>query len=74
LIQSGDYPNLHLLVDSKVTRVLFDDNKRATGVEYIPSPSPQPITGVNGNPTHQVMAKRMVVVSAGVLGTPLVLE
>jgi alcohol oxidase len=54
--------------------VLFDDNKRATGVEYIPSPSTQPITGVNGNPTHQVIAKRMVVVLAGALGTPLVLE
>ena len=73
-MQSGDYPNLHLLVDSKVTRVLFDDNKRATGVEYIPSPTSQPVTGVNGNPTFTVTAKKMVVVSSGALGTPSVLE
>lgn len=74
LMQSGDYPNLHLLVDSKVTRVLFDENKRATGVEYIPSPSTQPITGVSGSPASHVTAKRMVVVSAGALSTPSILE
>lgn len=73
-MQSGDYPNLHLLVDSKVTRVLFDDNKRATGLEYIPAPSTQPITGVNGSPVSTVTAKRMVVVSAGALSTPSILE
>ncbi|KAG2166373.1 hypothetical protein VTO58DRAFT_111285 [Aureobasidium pullulans] len=74
LMQSGDYPNLHLLLESKVTRVLFDDNKRASGIEYIPTPSSQPVGGVNGTEPFQVKAKRMVVVSAGALGTPSVLE
>lgn len=74
LMQSGDYPNLHLLVNSKVTRVLFDDNKRATGVEYVPSATSEPVTGVNSNQTFTVTAKRMVVVSSGALGTPSVLE
>jgi alcohol oxidase len=74
LMKSGDYPNLHLLVDSKVKRVLFDDNKRATGIEYEPSATSQPITGVNSNQTFTVTAKRMVVVSSGALGTPSVLE
>jgi alcohol oxidase len=73
-MQSGDYPNLHLLVDSKVTRVLFDGNKRATGIEYTPSATSQPVTGVNGSPTFKVTAKKMVVVSSGALGTPSVLE
>ena len=75
LLQSGDCPNLHLLVDSKVIRVLFDDNKKATGVEYLTKPATQPITGVNATSTPStVMAKKMVVVSAGALGTPSILE
>ncbi|KAJ3951652.1 hypothetical protein N0V92_011930 [Colletotrichum tropicale] len=39
LLQSGDYPNLHVLVESQVLRVLFDDTKRATGVEFRPNPN-----------------------------------
>jgi alcohol oxidase len=73
-MESGSYPNLHLLVESKVTRVLFDDNKRANGIEYIQTPGVSPAGGVNATPTHRVMANRMVVVSAGALGTPSILE
>lgn len=62
-MQSGQYPNLHLLVNSKVQRVLFEGNK-ATGVEYIDG---------SGAPLS-VKAKRLVVVSSGALGTPSVLE
>ncbi|KAM6513293.1 hypothetical protein FALCPG4_015734 [Fusarium falciforme] len=54
------YPNLHVLVQSKVVRVLLDDDKRAVGVEYTPNPAFQ--------------ARKLVVVSCGALGTPLVLE
>jgi alcohol oxidase len=74
LMQSGDYPNLHLLLDSKVTRVLFDDDKRATGVEYIPTPSSQPEIGLSIAKVSQVFAKKLVVVSAGALSTPSILE
>ncbi|MCJ1305645.1 hypothetical protein MMC08_008460 [Hypocenomyce scalaris] len=52
LMADGNHPNLHLLLESKVVRVVFDENKRATGVD----------------------AKKLVVVSAGALGTPSVLE
>ena len=67
LMQSGDYPNLHLLVNSKVSRVLFDENKHATGVEYVPSATSEPVTGVKTNQTFTVTAKRMVVVASGAL-------
>lgn len=73
-MESGSYPNLHLLVESKVSRVLFDDNKRANGIEYIHTPGVVPAGGVNATTTRTVMANRMVVVSAGALGTPSILE
>lgn len=31
-LQCGDYPNLHVLVEKQVLRVLFDENKKANGV------------------------------------------
>ncbi len=37
-LQSGDYPNLHVLVEKQVLKVLFDDNKKAVGVEYQTNP------------------------------------
>ncbi|KAG9918669.1 alcohol oxidase, partial [Aureobasidium melanogenum] len=74
LMQSGGYPNLHLLLNSKVTRVTFDENNRANGIEYVPTPSSQPVGGVNSTGPFQVTARRMVVVSAGALGTPSILE
>ncbi|PNS20058.1 Cellobiose dehydrogenase [Sphaceloma murrayae] len=83
-LQSGDYPNLHVLVEHQVKRVLFDENKRAVGVE-IKSGHFRPKTGntngttnghTNGSgPSMQsVKAKKLVVLSTGANGTPLVLE
>lgn len=67
-LQDGKHPNLHVLVEHEVVRVIFE-NHNAVGVE------------VRGNPefrdstqAHQIKAKKMVVVSAGTLGTPLLLE
>ena len=37
-LQSGDYPNLHVVCEKQVIRVLFDDNKKAVGVEYQSNP------------------------------------
>ncbi|WPG97842.1 alcohol oxidase [Acrodontium crateriforme] len=74
LMQAGTHPNLHLLVNSKVTRVIFDENKRATGIEYVPTPSSQPETSLSKPVASTVTAKRLVVVSAGALGTPSILE
>jgi choline dehydrogenase-like flavoprotein len=63
------YPNLHVLVEHQVVRVLVDENKRAVGVEYKPNPTFQP-----REPLYRVRARKLVVVSCGALGTPLVLE
>ncbi|KAI8665201.1 hypothetical protein LRP88_12764 [Fusarium phalaenopsidis] len=65
-LEDGKHPNLHVLVESKVVRVLIDDQKRAVGVEYTSIQVP--------NAKLTVKARRLVVVSCGALGTPLVLE
>lgn len=69
-LQSGQYPNLHVLVENQVVRVLFDDNKRAIGVEY------QPNARFNkaGGGVRTVGARKLVVLSSGANATPLILE
>lgn len=76
-LQSGDYPNLHVLVEKQVVKVLFDDNKRASGVQYQTNPkylaNPEFLsTGYTA--TRTVNARKLVVVSAGANGTPGILE
>ncbi|KAI1425154.1 GMC oxidoreductase [Xylaria sp. FL1777] len=69
-IYDGNHPNLHVLIESRVKRVLFDD-KRAVGIEY------QPGHTDSSNPEGALMsvkARKMVIVSCGALGSPLVLE
>lgn len=74
LMEDGNHPNLHLLLESKVVRIIFDENNRATGVEYEPTVSYQPSLSLS-KPRHGVVrAKKMVIVSCGALGTPSVLE
>lgn len=63
-LNDGKHPNLHVLVESKVIRVLFD-NKKAIGVEF------QPLAQ---DGVKSVRARKMVIVSSGALGTPSVLE
>ncbi|CAI0652225.1 unnamed protein product [Colletotrichum noveboracense] len=72
LLQSGEYPNLHVLVETQVLRVLFDDVKRATGVEF--RPNPNFAKAGQDNSTRTISAKKLVVASAGSFGTPLLLE
>jgi alcohol oxidase len=55
LLQDGHHPNLHILLESKVIRVLFDES------------SPPRAIGT-------IKAKKLVVVTAGALGSPQVLE
>ena len=73
-MSSGLYPNLHLLLNTKVSRVLLGDNKKATGVEVIPTPSAQPITNLSKPTPSTINARKLVIVSAGALGTPSILE
>ncbi|KAM6508162.1 hypothetical protein FALCPG4_018049 [Fusarium falciforme] len=68
------YPNLHVLIQSKVVRILLDDDKRAVGVEYTPNPAFQVDTNTTQHPKLTIKARKLVVVSCGALGTPLVLE
>lgn len=36
-LQSKDFPHLHVLVETDMERVVFDDNKKAIGVALRPS-------------------------------------
>ena len=67
-LESGNCPNLHVVVDSQVKRILFD-LKRASGVEYRPNPKFHPDAA-----SRTVRARKMVIVCCGALGTPSVLE
>lgn len=73
-LNGSDYPNLHILTESKVIRVLLDDDKRAVGVEYTPNTAFKPLIGSVQHPKLTVKARRQVVVSCGACGTPSVLE
>ncbi|ORY12196.1 GMC oxidoreductase-domain-containing protein [Clohesyomyces aquaticus] len=76
-LQSGKYPNLHVLVEKQVIRILLDGNKRAVGVEYQTNPkfmaNPEYLATGYASP-RTVRASKMVVVSAGANATPLILE
>jgi choline dehydrogenase-like flavoprotein len=58
--------NYDMIVSTKVTKVLFDDDLAATGVEYV---------SLNGtsNPVQTVTARREVIVAAGAIHTPQIL-
>jgi alcohol oxidase len=73
-LEDGQHPNLHVLVESKVVRVLFDETKRAVGVEYTPNPEFQAVIGLTAHPVKTVKARKLVVVTCGACGTPPVLE
>ncbi|KAK8043045.1 alcohol oxidase-like protein [Apiospora phragmitis] len=66
----GNNPNLHVLVQSQVTRVLFEGQK-AVGVEYRGNPKFQQNTPVQ---VRSIRVEKMVILSAGTFGTPLILE
>lgn len=74
LQDSATYPNLHVLVQAKVVRVLFDDSKRAVGVEYTTSAGFQLGPASTEAPKQTVKARKLVIVSCGACGTPPVLE
>ncbi|KAI1131378.1 GMC oxidoreductase [Nemania abortiva] len=73
-LHDGKHPNLHVLVESQVVRVLFDEDKRACGVEYQSNPLFQSPGAPTLPPKRTVRARKLVVVSSGACGTPPVLE
>ncbi|KAH6880627.1 alcohol oxidase-like protein [Thelonectria olida] len=74
VLRDGKHPNLHVLTESSVVRVLFDGDKKAIGVECIPSPDFQATLALAKQPKQMIKARKLVVVSSGACGTPLVLE
>ncbi|KAI1463231.1 putative alcohol oxidase [Daldinia caldariorum] len=68
-LRDGQHPNLHVLVESQVIRVIIDDKKNAVGVEYRPNPRFQDATLA-----RSIRARKTVILSSGTLGTPSVLE
>lgn len=76
-LQSGDYPNLHVLVEKQVEKVLFDDNKRAVGVQYQTNPkylaNPE-FLSTSYTAQRAIKARKLVIVSAGANATPGILE
>lgn len=71
-LQDGKHPNLHVLVGAQVTRILFDAKKKATGVEF--KSNPRVAASADNGQTRSVTARKLVVLSAGVFGTPTLLE
>lgn len=71
-LQDGKHPNLHVLVESQVTRILLDKSHRAVGVEFRSTPAFH--SGGVDQPLRSVKAKRLVVASCGACGTPSLLE
>ncbi|XP_050563501.1 ecdysone oxidase-like isoform X2 [Spodoptera frugiperda] len=55
--------NLHVLKNTLVTKILFDENKKAVGVEIL----------TEDRKTMTLKAKKEVIVSAGVMNTPKLL-
>ncbi|BCS22571.1 GMC family oxidoreductase [Aspergillus puulaauensis] len=68
-LEDGAHPNLHVLVETKVIKILFE-GKRAVGIEFKPNPAFQ---NDNAN-VQRVKARKLVIGSCGALGTPLLLE
>lgn len=75
-MKGGKHPNLHTLVQTKVVRVLFDESNppRAIGVECETNPEHQPVLNTSKRALRTIKASKLVVVSAGALGTPQILE
>ncbi|RPD68970.1 alcohol oxidase-like protein [Lentinus tigrinus ALCF2SS1-7] len=71
-IYNRDLPNLTILSGHHVKRVLVTGT-RATGVEYVPASQSQSQSQSSAKPLI-AHARRLVVLSAGSLGTPAILE
>ncbi|KAM0281000.1 hypothetical protein ACHAQH_003729 [Verticillium albo-atrum] len=67
-LDDGKHPNLLVLVEHQVVRVVFEGTK-ATGVEFRPNPLFQ-----SGNAIQTVKARKLVVAASGAMATPLLLE
>lgn len=72
ILDAGGHPHLHVLCQHRVTRVLFDSEKRACGVEV--TDKPMSASSQSDSLTKTVRARKLVVLSGGTFGTPAILE
>jgi alcohol oxidase len=70
LLSGGKHPNLHVLCEHNVKRVLLE-GERASGVDIVPNSKFLP---EKSKITHTIRARKLVVVSSGAFGTPAILE
>ncbi|RCI07623.1 hypothetical protein L249_1675 [Ophiocordyceps polyrhachis-furcata BCC 54312] len=73
-LKDGEHPNLHVVVETQVVRILMDKNKRAVGVETISNPRYQADSAGSGEPPRTVKARKLVIAASGACGTPPLLE
>lgn len=64
----GAHPNLHVVVESEVARIILDNNKRASGIVY----RSNSVSAIARD--RAIKARKGVIVTCGTFGTPLVLE
>jgi len=72
-LRDGKHPNLHVLVETQVARVLFDKKtKRANGVEVRRNPLFDDDAATK--PLRSIRARKLIVLACGTCATPLLLE
>ncbi|KAI0186366.1 alcohol oxidase-like protein [Xylaria flabelliformis] len=70
-LEDGQHPNLHVLVESQVERVLFEGT-RAVGVSFRPNPDYHPDPGSDS--IREIKARRLVIITGGSMFSPLILQ
>ncbi|KAI0022611.1 alcohol oxidase-like protein [Xylariomycetidae sp. FL0641] len=68
-LQDGNHPNLHVLVETQVQRLLFN-GRRVSGIQCRPNSKIRP----EKTESSVITARRLVVSSCGTFGSPLLLE
>lgn len=72
-LKDGEHPNLQILVETQVTRVLFDQtNDRAVGVEFRRNPRFDPDS--SSKSFQSIKARKLVILAGGTCATPTILE
>ncbi|RDA90935.1 hypothetical protein CP533_5358, partial [Ophiocordyceps camponoti-saundersi (nom. inval.)] len=73
-LTDGKHPNLHVVVETDVVRILIDENKRAVGVEIFSNPRCHANSASSGELLRTVKARKLVIAASGAYGTPSILE
>ena len=74
ILASGNHTNLQLLLETNVSRILIDAKGRATGVECFQNSRDHGEAAPSEQLPTVIQARKLVVISAGSLATPSILE